>query len=389
MLIIWHQFSLSGTDKSDKTVDMIKMPYLKVQIRSLLLLLLLTLFAGNAISQNGKVVREIVRGKSLENTITKENPNRNVSIYLPPSYDRERNKRYPVLYLLHGIGDTDQTWTKVWSDKTDGYSTIGDVMNRGIAAGKFGEMIVVMPDNKTNWFGSFYINSSLTGNWEDFNAKELVTHVDKKYRTISKQRNRGIAGHSMGGYGAITLGMKYPDTFTAVYGMNPAIIDWGADLTIATPAFEYILKAKSFQEVAKTRDIYKIGLITVAQAFSPNPDNPPFYIDLPFKSVNGKMVPNENAFRRWRERSPIRMVEKYRTNLMKLRGIRFDSGYEDEFRFIPVNSRALSTELTNNGIDHVFEEYNGDHRNRIWGKNGRMITEVLPYFWELLKPEKL
>ncbi len=352
------------------------------------LFLILSFASISSFSQEGRIVREVLHGKSLENTITKENPDRNVSIYLPPGYDKSASKRYPVIYLLHGIGDTDETWLKDWSDENVGYGTVKDVMNKGIAEGRFGEMIVVMPDNKTNWFGSFYVNSSVTGNWDDFNSRELVSHIDKKYRTIAKPENRGVAGHSMGGFGAIALGMKHPETFTAVYGMNPAIIDWGGDLTIANPAFEYILGAKGFEEVGKTRDIYKIGIITVAQAFSPNPDNPPFYIDLPYKLVNGKLRPDESGFARWRENSLIRMVAKYRSNLRKLRAIRFDSGYEDEFKFIPVNSRALSAELTNNGIEHVFEEYNGDHRNRMWGKNGRMMTEVLPYFWDLLKPQK-
>jgi enterochelin esterase-like enzyme len=58
--------------------------------------------------------------------------------------------------------------------------------------------------------------------------------------------------------------------------------------------------------------------------------------------------------------------------------------HEDEYRFIPVNSRALSLALTNNGVDHIFEEYNGDHRNRLWGRNGRLYREVMPYLWQSL-----
>ena len=247
-------------------------------------------------------------------------------------------------------------------------------------------MIVVMPDQKTNWFGSYYVNSSVTGNWDDFTSKELVNYIDKKYRTLAKPENRGIAGHSMGGYGAITLGMKHPDVFSVVYGLNPAIMDWGGDLTIANPSFQFILKAKSFEEVGKTRDLYSMGIITVGQAFSPNPNNPPFYCDFPYKMENGKLQPSEPAFSNWEKHSPINMVKKYRANLNKLRGLRFDSGYEDEFKFISVNSRAFSAELTNNGIEHTFEEYNGDHRNRLWGQRGRIMTEVLPYFGDLLKP---
>lgn len=70
---------------------------------------------------------------------------------------------------------------------------------------------------------------------------------------------------------------------------------------------------------------------------------------------------------------------------MKLKGLRFGSGYDDEYRFIPINSRALSLVLTSHGINHVFEEYNGDHRNRMWGRTGRFSTEVLPYFETLLE----
>ena len=348
-------------------------------------ILLLFLLQTTAFAQTGKIIREVVHGKSLENTVTKENPDRNVSIYLPPSYETSANKRYPVLYLLHGIGDTDETWTRAWTEKNDGYTTIQDVLNKGIAAGRFGEMIVVMPDQKTNWFGSFYVNSTVTGNWDDFTSKELVSYIDGKYRTIARRENRGIAGHSMGGYGAITLAMKRPEIFSVAYGINPAIMDWGGDLTIETPAFEYVLNAKGFEEVGQTRDIYKIGVITVAQAFSPNPQNPPFYCDFPYKMVDGKLQPNETAFSKWADNSPIKMVTKYRSNLLKLRGLRFDSGYEDEFKFIPVNSRRLSSELINNGIEHTFEEYNGDHRNRLWGKMGRIHTEILPYFWDLIR----
>lgn len=357
--------------------------------KSLNLILLLFFLQLVSFAQEGKIVREKVHSVSLENTVTKENPDRYVSIYLPPSYDTSPNKRYPVIYILHGIADTDETWTKAWS-KTDnvGFATIQDVMNRGISEGKFGEMIIVIPDEKTNWFGSFYSNSTVTGNWDDFTSKELVNYVDKKYRTIANVNNRGIAGHSMGGHGAITLAMKHPDIFSVAYGMNPAIMDFGGDLNIAAPAFERVLKAKSYDDLLKTNDLYTIGAVTVSQAFSPNPDKPPFYCDLPFKIVNGKIVPDEIGFRKWRENSPIRMVEKYRSNLLKLRGLRFDSGYEDEFKFIPINSRLFSTELTNNGIEHIFEEYNGDHRNRMWGRQGRLFTEVLPYMWDLLKPEK-
>ncbi|HEY0428060.1 MAG TPA: alpha/beta hydrolase-fold protein [Pyrinomonadaceae bacterium] len=357
---------------------------MKLKKSFLWLVVFLLIFSSGALA-DGKIVKEIVHGVSLEKTVTGESADRSVSVYLPASYDSAAAKRYPVLYLLHGIGDTDETWTRAWNDKNPGFATVQDVLNKGVAEGKFGEMIVVMPDEKTKWFGSFYVNSTVTGNWDDFTTRELIAFIDKKYRTLANAGSRGIAGHSMGGYGALTLSMKHADVFSVVYAMNPAVMDWGGDLTIDNPAFTKVLQAKSYDDLLKTNDVYTIATVTVGQAFSPNPSNPPFFADMPYAlSADGKLAPDDKAFARWRENSPIRMVEKYRANLMKLRGLRFDSGYEDEFKFIPVNCRALSAELTNNGVEHVFEEYNGDHRNRMWGRGGRLYTEVFPYFWLLL-----
>ncbi len=342
-----------------------------------------------ALSQEGRLVRESVHGVSLEKNMTKESPDRRVSVYLPPSYDKEPGKRYPVVYLLHGITDTDGTWVNSWGvPSNEGWATIPEVMNNGIAARRFGEMIIVMPNELTNWGGSFYTNSPVTGNWEDFTVKDLVSHVDGKYRTLARASSRGIAGHSMGGYGAIKLGMKHPDVYSVVYGLNPAVLGWGRDLTIENPAFAYVLSnnVKTPDEALKG-GLYSLAVIVVAQAFSPNPARPPLYADFPFALVGGKLRPSEPAFSKWQENFPTNMVEKYRSNLSKLRGLRFDSGYEDEFTHIPPTARALSSTLTAHGIEHIFEEYNGDHRNRLWGRTGRLATEVLPYFWLLLDSE--
>jgi enterochelin esterase-like enzyme len=140
-------------------------------------------------------------------------------------------------------------------------------MDQGIAEGRFGEMIVVMPDERTRWFGSFYTNSALTGNWEDFTAGDLVDYVDGHYRTLARASSRGIAGHSMGGYGAIRLGMKHPEVFSVVYALNPAVLGWAKDLSTGNPAF-----AKS------------------------------------------------------EENFPLNLVKRYRANLLKLRGLRLDTG---------------------------------------------------------------
>lgn len=241
-------------------------------------------------AQEGRLLHETVHGLSLEKNVTGDAADRSVAIYLPPSYDSSPNRRYPVVYLLHGIADTEKEFTVAWKKQNVEWGTVQALMNRGIAEGRLKEMIIVMPDQRTKMMGSFYTNSSATGNWEDFTTKDLVSYVDQKYRTLARSESRGIAGHSMGGYGAIKLGMKHPDIFSVVYGMNPAVLGWAADVSLEEPGFGILLQLKTFDDVFKG-GFYAVGGMCLAQAFSPNPSRPPFYVDLPFKLVDGNSWP--------------------------------------------------------------------------------------------------
>lgn len=337
----------------------------------------------NTQPSSGTLERIQIHSQYLENTITKESPDRLVSVYLPPSY-KYSTRSYPVVYLLHGIAGTDQTWTNPWSNSTD-LPTIQAIMDEGIETGKFGEMIIVMPDQKTNWFGSFYTSSEVTGDWESFTSKELVTYIDKNYRTIPKVKHRAVAGHSMGGYGAITLSMKYPEVFSSAYGLSSAFIDFAGGFSLESEAHKKAYSASSFKELGQSNDIHTMAVVTISQAFSPNPNNPPFYVDFPLKEENGKMVINEVGYKGWKEHSPIEMVKRYKKNLKKLNGIAFDAGDADEFPIVYINSRALSKELEKHGIDHTYDEYQGNHRDQLWGVSGRIYNNMLPYIWERIK----
>jgi S-formylglutathione hydrolase FrmB len=328
-------------------------------------------------SQSGQIVLDSIQSKFLAQTITQENPNRQLAIYLPRDYTAS-TKRYPVLYLLHGIGDTQKEFT----GDTIQNNNIKDLMNAGIDANKFGEMIIVMPNENTNLFGSFYTNSSVTGNWADFTTIELVDFIDTKYRTIAKASSRAVAGHSMGGFGALTLAMKHPDIFSVTYGMNAALICFCGEITPNNPAIVKSVKAKNLDELLATQSSIAIGLLTVSQAFSPNPSRPPFYADKPFKIQGTKLVPNTEAYNKWMANNPVLMAEKYKANLLKLKAIKFDSGNDDEYLFIIENNRLFSRKLTTLNIPHQFEEYNGNHRNTLWGLGGRIYNEMLPFVFD-------
>jgi enterochelin esterase-like enzyme len=317
---------------------------------------------------------------ALAKNVINESTKRPFSIYLPPSYSTS-NKRYPVLYLLHGTGDNHMNFV---SDKAK-FTNIQSLMDTGIASKHFGEIIIVMPNENTTWGGSYYVNSSSTGNWDDFTTTELTGYVDANYRTINKAASRAIAGHSMGGYGAFLLAMKHPDVFSVTYSMNGGFLSFDAEFNTENPVLKIFIQANTIQELLATQNMVSIGLLGTSQAFSPNPAKPPFFADKPYMVQDGKLVPNPIAYDRWLASNAITMTEKYKKNLLKLKAIKFDVSNKEDFKLLELNNKLLSEKLTALKVPHQFEQYEGDHRNKLWGLQGRIYNEVLPFVFENLK----
>jgi S-formylglutathione hydrolase FrmB len=167
---------------------------------------------SNAPVKKGSVEKVSVHGAALQGNLEGDSPDRDVFIYLPPSYATSRNQRYPVVYLLHGYGLTGERWMT--------FTNLAAAADKDIAAGAMKEMILVNPDAFTKYSGSMYSASVTTGDWESFIADDLVAYVDSHYRTIANRMSRGLGGHSMGGYGTIRIGMKRPDVFGSLYIMS-------------------------------------------------------------------------------------------------------------------------------------------------------------------------
>ena len=321
-----------------------------------------------------------VEGDSLRGNTLGVASARRVSVYLPPSYDESPAHSYPSLYLLHGIYDSDRTWTEAWPGSPAGYATLQGLMDRGIHDGTVAEMIVVIPDSEKT---CHYTNSPLKGRWEDFLRGDLVSFVDREYRTLRDSAARGIAGHSMGGHGAIKLGMKYPETFGAVYGLSPSLLAWAEDVSPANPAFRELEHFDSASELDGAH-FYLKALVGIGRCFSPNPALGPFLTDLPFAADDGVVTKAQPGHERWQRQLPLFMLDAHADDLRQLRGLRFDAGDDDEYGHIPVAARAFSEALQARGIAHVYDEYDGDHRNRLWGRDGRLFVQLLPFFSETL-----
>ncbi|HLL43165.1 MAG TPA: alpha/beta fold hydrolase, partial [Segetibacter sp.] len=237
------------------------LPYLK----GIIILLFFVAFINNAESQvaSGTVITRIVNSNYLKNTAG-ENPNRKISVYLPPGYEQSK-KPYPVIYYLHGFGGTDSI-----------APDMKNILDLGIARNKIRSYILVIADNYTALGGSFYSNSSLTGNWSDFEAKELVAYVDKNFKTITNRNSRGIGGHSMGGYGALKIAMLYPDVFSCVYALSPGLLAFVKEFGPNSDSYKQLAAIKTKADLDKS--YYPKVIAACASAWSPNPNNPPFYI---------------------------------------------------------------------------------------------------------------
>ena len=159
----------------------------------------------------GTLERIKVHGASLEGNLEGDDATRDVFVYLPPGYEREPTRRYPVVYFLHGYTATAEAYVR--------YLGLPEAADAAIANGAR-EMIIVLPDAFTVYSGSMYSNSPTTGDWESFVAHDLVDYIDAHYHTIPQRESRGLAGHSMGGYGTWRIGMKRPDVFGALYAMS-------------------------------------------------------------------------------------------------------------------------------------------------------------------------
>ena len=275
-----------------------------------------------------------------------------------------------MLYLLHGFGADDRAFIAGAYQNLD----IRISMDSLVRAGLVREMIVVTPNARNRFDGSFYANSPATGNWEDFVVRDLIPFIDSHFRTIAKRSARGIAGHSMGGYGALMLAAHHPELFSGVYALSP----YGLSREDAFgPTSKRIWRAAV--AMRDTSDIKKAGfnadLFTALAALSsPDTTNPPFFVRFPYRMESDTLMPDSAVIAHWR--SPMADIAEH-AGALRTEKVAFDAGDADGFREIPVNVRKLDSLLDSLSVPHFSEVYKGTHGSRI---RSRMESLVLPFF---------
>ena len=313
---------------------------------------------------------------TLTENLIGEDGRKVIRVYLPPSYDFTE-KRYPVIYALHGFGGTSNSLTR----------KMKSAMDRMIFSEEIQEAIVVFVDGSNRFGGSQYLSSPTIGDYETYVRRDLVNFIDKQYRTIPHRDSRGITGFSMGAYGSMHLSLKYPEVFGVVvaqastYNFEDDLVrsfteKGGVVITLMEP-----LKQKSGDEfwnaleaLANSDTLRKVSLpfrngLAYLAAVASNPDKPPCYLDLPYRLKAG-LPPwerDEDVWKRIVENDIIHELDRYLNRLkqnpqrpVRLNGIKLVHGLEDKIALYR-QAEALDQKLTELGIDHEFATHGGGH----------------------------
>lgn len=340
-----------------------------------LMMALLAALPLAAANNRGVLMTERLESAALRANRTGLDPNRTVKVYLPPGY-AESEKRYAVVYYFHSINSSAE---KLFED-----GNIVRLLERGFADGITPEFILVAADYSSPTMGSWFENSTTTGNWLDFTVDELVPFIDGKFRTIARRESRGLVGDFMGGYGALKFAMLYPDLFSVVYAMHPVGTGTGLMPTQQMVNWPRLHAAKAFGEL--WGDHYAPGFVAMSQAYLPNPERPPFYCDFIVEMKDGELVLMAENKRQLESRFHLdELLREHADALRKMRGVAFDWGRYDTTQGHVYSNQAFTRKLDQLGIDHIAEEYNGGAWDKNWTDHGRFYTRVLPFLGRRLE----
>lgn len=316
---------------------------------------ILLLFLSSIVCGQGTVINDSFFSDSL-------NATRSVDVYLPEGYDSNVNVNYPVIYYLHGGAEDHQEFSGPLLT-----SAVDDLIDNQL----IDPVIVVLPDGTGGPYLASWTSSELYGQLEAYVLVDLVTYVDANYRTIASRNSRSIMGWSGGGFGAMQLALKHPDVYrgvaahSGVLDLDLLLQDW-TPLVLAengdSPPYDYTPSAGFFTLV----------LFTGAGAFSPNLENPPFFVDFPLDS-DGNLI--ESVFAEWRPHSPVELAAAFSSDgedddddageaEEEDLEIYLDCGQQDEFLLFP-QAVSFADALEQLDLEYDFQSYTGGHGDRL------------------------
>jgi S-formylglutathione hydrolase FrmB len=285
-----------------------------------LAILLIALCVAPLLHAQGRAECSLIKSEILKRPVR-------YCAFLPPGFDDDKTRRYPVLYFLHGLGDNEQSLLNF-----GGWDVVSELRRQG----KIGDFVILAPSGGH----SFYLNSE-DGKlrYEDFLLKEFMPQMEKKYRAQGTPSSRGITGISMGGYGALRLTFKFPNQFAAVSAQMPALMPGlPKDMSSGAPGSPGALLGEVFGS--------------------------PAYFDRN----------NVFSFARTDSAASLKRLKIY-----------FDVGNNDDFGF-EQGAQVLDKLLTSRGIPHEFHIYPGGHSAQFVMAH---FGEVIQFQWNAIREVKL
>lgn len=295
----------------------------------------------------GNLDKLLIESPALADNTTKEPSKKTVYVFLPPGYETSAQK-YPVVYYLHGFG----------GDSSEMFGFENAVVT-AMEQNKAEPFILVAVSGANSLGGSFYVNSKVTGRWEDNITNEIIPLIDGRYRTLAAAGSRGLMGFSMGGFGALHLGLAHPDLFGAVWALCPGVFVPEKGLVDAMPTWK---GSGSFLEA-------------YAAAFSKDNKIPQFDGSAPDNAVIAEW---EAGFGGWTDR-----IGQYKALKNELRGIRIVYGEYDGYRWITEGSQYLAGLMNAEGLPVELQAYAIGHMIQAWN----VIEDALPFFERTLTLE--
>jgi enterochelin esterase family protein len=299
---------------------------------------------------------QALRGNPLGDPSTRQ-----IAVHLPPDYDAQASRRYPVIYWLHGFSGFGLQATR----DTPWVPSLPRSMDRVIAGGA-PPAILVMADGWTRFGGAQFLNSEANGLYEDSIVADLVAFVDGRYRTLAEPAHRGVNGKSSGGYGAMVLGMRHPEVYgaTASHSGDSAFeYCYLPDFLPTQRALEKAGGVDAFLDEfltlpKKSPAFTALNIVAMAMAYSANPASGKYRVDMPFDLYSCEI--REDVWQRWLALDPVRMVEPHAAALRGMRLVYLEIGTRDQFHLLPGN-RMLHRKLEALGIAHEYQEFDDDH----------------------------
>lgn len=330
----------------------------------------------------GRLEYVAVDSRALEGNLLGDPARRNVAVYLPEGYDDGRKE----LPLMVGLAGFTGSGLKLLNWESFGAS-LPQRIDRLVAEGRMGPVVLALPDCFTSLGGNQYIDSIALGRWETFLLEEMLPRLEERFRVRRDPRGRAVFGKSSGGYGSLIQGLRHGQRWGAVachsgdIGFElaylremPRALDGLARYAGDVAAF---VEEQRGADKIQGRDFHTLMLLAMAATYDPDAREP-YGIRLPVDPRTCEVI--AERWDNWLAHDPLRLVDRpeCREALAGLDGLFIDCGSSDQY-FLHYGARAFVRKLEAAGIEHRYEEFQDNHS----GIDYRLDSS-LPYLYRAI-----